>query len=414
MIYIGVLEIVLIFMLFSFLFLEEFKLGIVVKITLIFSIVTYTVFIINNYIFHNYVLLNYIMIITTAIMLASTLKKRRVSILVVFSLAYILINIFMYLVVGILNMCYLMGLDLFSINLNGISIERFMVIVISVLVMFLFKVLKLKIVEFLENHMSIAMLIVNVLLIMIGFEGVLQAQIGKSIWFEVIVTGILVIALNSYLSVNIYKIINENNKKLLAMSYNPLLDELIHSFRASEHEYKNHLATLQAMSQLNKNDESIEIYIGEISKGQENNINKIISIKNNVMKAVLFSKIRECEKYNIEVDLKVKNCCEELRLDDASLVVIISNLFNNAIEELKSKDEKKIIFEISNEKIYIANLVKGLKLSDLSKLMIKGYTLKGKDDRGYGLYNVKKIVDKNKSEINIFLDNGYLHIEISF
>ena len=102
-------------------------------------------------------------------------------------------------------------------------------------------------------------------------------------------------------------------------------------------------------------------------------------------------------------------------LDDSELTVVLSNLLNNAIEAA-SKSEKKVI-EISTEYyegkyiIEVSNSVDNLTkimVADISKIR---FSTKG-TGRGYGLYNVKNIVEKYKGKVNMSLEEDIFNVLI--
>ena len=79
------------------------------------------------------------------------------------------------------------------------------------------------------------------------------------------------------------------------------------------------------------------------------------------------------------------------------------------------KKELEVFIDEDNKyySINVKNRTEGVKLSDLSNIFKMGYSTKG-EGRGYGLYNVKNIVDKYKGKIQISLDDDIVDIKILF
>ena len=95
----------------------------------------------------------------------------------------------------------------------------------------------------------------------------------------------------------------------------------------------------------------------------------------------------------------------------------MSNLLNNAIEatSMIKKKELEVILEEDNRYyiINVKNRTEGLKGEDLSNIFKMGYSTKG-EGRGYGLYNVKNIVDKYRGKIQLSLEEDIMNIKILF
>ena len=79
------------------------------------------------------------------------------------------------------------------------------------------------------------------------------------------------------------------------------------------------------------------------------------------------------------------------------------------------KKELEVILEEDNRYyiINVKNRTEGLKGEDLSNIFKMGYSTKG-EGRGYGLYNVKNIVDKYRGKIQLSLEEDIMNIKILF
>ena len=119
----------------------------------------------------------------------------------------------------------------------------------------------------------------------------------------------------------------------------------------------------------------------------------------------------------VKYTYNVKSNLRDISLDNSELTVILSNLLNNAIEatSMIKKKELEVFIEEDNKYyiISVKNRTEGLKVEDLSNIFKMGYSTKG-EGRGYGLYNVKNIVDKYKGKIQLSLDNDIVNIKILF
>lgn len=183
--------------------------------------------------------------------------------------------------------------------------------------------------------------------------------------------------------------------RLYESSFRDLIDDIC----AKQHEFDNHINTIYSQHFICKTyDELVDAqkkYCKEILN--ENHFNKLLSKGNPVILSFLYSKFLEMEKRGIDVTYKVN--IEELdcNVPVYKMVEIMGNLINNAIDAVEINHKKKIYIMMVEEKdkicIEVSNqneLVDCKKINDFFK---KGYSEKGKN-RGYGLYNVRKICEE--------------------
>lgn len=120
--------------------------------------------------------------------------------------------------------------------------------------------------------------------------------------------------------------------------------------------------------------------------------------------ALIYEKINEALEQNIQVETSFTCSMSDSVVSDIVWVELIGTLFDNAIEALNDYDgPKKIWLEIGqtdkNKKIVrISNTFWERSVNEIHRFFEMGYSTKGKE-RGVGLYNVKKIVNKHNGEI---------------
>ena len=217
----------------------------------------------------------------------------------------------------------------------------------------------------------------------------------------------------------LYKMFNERKKNEIKKSFNPLINDLISKLKANEHEYKNHLNTIWSIAQVTPSEEikeKLKEYIGNIVDDTEE-FSMLLNIENTIIKAVLYNKAQRAEKLGVKYNYKVSSDFKEIQLDNSELTVILSNLLNNAIEATSFIEKKEVIINITEDeryyKIEVKNYTSNLKSEDLTQIFKVGYTTKG-EGRGYGLANVKAIVDKYKGKIQMSLEDDMINISILF
>lgn len=123
-----------------------------------------------------------------------------------------------------------------------------------------------------------------------------------------------------------------------------------------EHEYKNQLAVIAALARDNKVNEInhyLKQYNDEIMLHTD-----LIDTNNVIVNAILNSKYQEAREKGIVFVIKI-NDLSNLRIEDEDIVLILSNLLNNAIEASEQcekpvmkmkfvKDEHQIIISVAN------------------------------------------------------------------
>ena len=272
--------------------------------------------------------------------------------------------------------------------------------------------------NFIERYNSIFLVSINLIIIFLFFKLLFLNEFIKEM--EIVEIGIVfltMIIINTVYFLNLYRSDKENKKSELKESINPLIQELIDEMKASEHEYKNHLNILYCMIQVCKEDELRERakkYIGNVFENK-NLLSNLSYIENTILKGVLLSKINQAEKNDIRCKYKIDSQLEGISLDDSELTVVLSNLLNNAIESA-SKSEKKYleIFTTYEKGRYIIEVINSISnftedmITDISKVR---FSTKG-IGRGYGLYNINKIVNKYKGKINMSIKDDMFNITI--
>lgn len=218
---------------------------------------------------------------------------------------------------------------------------------------------------------------------------------------------------------DIYKIMKENEILEIQNKYNLILNEYIEKLRASEHEYKNHLNVIYSTLQVGNYDEVnkvIKKYIEDIT--YKDTLTKLMTIDNIILRALIYSKICEAEKADVNIRCNIKNSLNNIKISQSDMVIILTNLLNNAIEAAKESPNKLVDIYIDEDYstngryvITIKNTVKDMNKINISSMFKEGYSTKG-SSRGYGLHNVQKIVSGNKGNILIETDDDMLSVEI--
>lgn len=257
------------------------------------------------------------------------------------------------------------------------------------------------------DNISTRALIISFCLIVISANFFLATPYYKlSVIYIVIINSIMII-IYSFI---VFKLLEEKNKYIkINNKYNMTtttlkeLEQNITRLKITNHENKNQLLTIRNMI---KSDEKVLRHIDKIIdekiKDDESLVFKTSTIMNNMIAAIVYSKLLTMKEKNIDVNLLVDRDVKKTKISDldedlcVEACKIIGVYLDNAIEEVELLDKKQIGIEVypveSDVYISISNNYKSE--IDVDLMDKPGYTIKP-DGHGYGLSLVKQIIDEN-------------------
>jgi len=216
---------------------------------------------------------------------------------------------------------------------------------------------------------------------------------------------ILVILIGA-LSVISIKQIEETSKteaeRSLLKEHLAQVEALVKTLQGERHEHTRHIQTIQAMLYLGETNAAKE-YVEGVTENYWH-IHDLPYVGNPALSALLHAKTLVCETKGITFDFAIKCNVNELRIQPWDLSSILGNLLDNAIEAtLDDPGNRTVGLEIKEEqedyKIYVFNT--GAGFPNKEKVFEPGFTTKGSEARGYGLFLVRKLVIKYGGSIQI-------------
>lgn len=247
------------------------------------------------------------------------------------------------------------------------------------------------------------MLIQSSLLIILDFSIINTNSLGSlknsMPFFNIIILVTTVLMLVSLKKAN-YFVKKEMELELLKFNMKNT-EDLLNLLRAQRHEYLNHIQSIESLVIL-KEYEELNDYIKGISK-EYRITNEMIRLGNPILTAVINTKKEIAEKKGILFHVKCKSKVSLHGIPSWELSSLISNLIENAIEEVSAYEEEKWI------KITIA-YIKGLFVFEVenkgtinekvkNNIFEQGISSKSAVGRGYGLFIVKNIVEKHHGTV---------------
>ena len=329
-----------------------------------------------------------------------------------FCLLYIMIAqifiIFLSQIQGIMNESYL-----YALLANSIL---FVYCVISYYTIPLYKVI-----DIYHKFKKIFNFLIGIIMIpVVIFLAAWKIDINNVNYIPLVVSGIIIWTLIVAIIFNEILKIKEKQKAVeIYEEYNPLLQNLISDVKSKQHDIKNHLHVIYGIAEKNKDEELIN-YLESIITGYNfKESEQLLSVGNNIVSAILYSKKCESRNKNIELDFKYDFPIPAYPIEDYEIVDILGNLIDNAIDAIQSDihNNKRVIINMKMENntnvIEVKNTGKPISHQQIAKIFEKEFSTKGQN-RGYGLFNVNRIVKSHHGNIEISHENGYTSFKVLF
>ncbi|WP_242946872.1 sensor histidine kinase [Clostridium haemolyticum] len=196
---------------------------------------------------------------------------------------------------------------------------------------------------------------------------------------------------------------------------------MIEEIQRRQHDFKNNINTINGIIETSHDCELRNKLRGYMDSLDVLSINlgEIMYIKNSILKAIIYTKICEAKKRDIEFKYNIQHNTLEDILVDYEISDILNNIINNAFEALDNKENNKVInlnILMENGKNIIAIKNNGYILDpkNLKNIFKIGFSTKAGHRRGYGLYNVKNIVNRNHGNMQLFIEDDFVCFYISF
>lgn len=212
--------------------------------------------------------------------------------------------------------------------------------------------------------------------------------------------GIVVYSLktkNSYIEVN--------NKYSTTLNSLKEYEDILNKYRVSNHENKNQLLTIRNM--LPKEDKKIISYIDKIlenkHKDSDKAMRKTAVIPAGGLRGLIYSKVLVMDERKIHYDLDFSSSIKTVdlinKIDESTMLdicTVIGVYVDNAIDEVTNLKDKNICIEmyLDDNDLIIAISNNYAHKIDLDKLEEKGYTTK-ENGHGYGLPLTREIINNN-------------------
>ncbi|ERK29460.1 sensor histidine kinase [Clostridium intestinale] len=387
--------------------------------------ITLTIFmsILNNILVYSH--LDYVFIINYAVIILLVkflFKKSFESTIVEFVITIVLIMVMQLLVLAIFNI----STELFNMVLfNNLAVKAFSINTLMITFILMIK-------KFVSYDKVLGNNGINIQLIYFYLiSSLIYILVIKCVWeadYTIIEKNIVIfiVILLVYMAIN-FKFLKalisliEEKKNLEAYNrYSKMTIDLVNDVKSKQHDFKNHLSTIYGIAQVS-NEEDSKRKIKEYIEGLNESLSKeqyIISLDNRVLAGIIYSKLQRAEEMDIKFKYSINSDTNLMPVKDFELAEILFNLLDNAFEAVAKQDssrwvELNIDREKENSIIHVRNSGVTLKNTNINEIFKKGFSTKG-SQRGFGLYNIKSIVDKYGGSIEITTHNYITEFRLVF
>lgn len=177
------------------------------------------------------------------------------------------------------------------------------------------------------------------------------------------------------------------------------------------HEYKNQLAAISALAAAGQYEE-LTTYIAKIESGLRRSADAV-DTNHVIVNAILNTKYRDAVNNGIVFVLKV-NDLSDLKIEEEDIVIILSNLLDNALEACAHSEDKVVKIKLALEGEQVVISVKNS--METQPMVENGAFLTSKtedaDDHGMGIRNVIETVEKYGGRYVIDYEDGFFRFSI--
>ena len=299
------------------------------------------------------------------------------------------------------------GTDFLKVGQYGES-SRYISLVLTqvILCIFFYMIIKFKT---MDNRYMMVLSIVPVVSVIICCLIVYQENKSESIralYTLIAVVGIITVNIINMVLMSIERKVYEHNmeEELLVEAYRQKekdiqgIIELQERYSKYKHDEKNILSLISDLAdkgEMQKIKNITQKYTGEQSVEKE-----VICSSNVVLNYLLNRKILQCEELKIEKTCIVLGNVQE-SIADIDMYVILENLIDNAMEASLKTDKPEIYVMICRTEDTLSFNIGNSVMNGIKEINTDTQTTK-EDSRkhGYGLKNIKDVVDKYNGEIS--------------
>lgn len=183
------------------------------------------------------------------------------------------------------------------------------------------------------------------------------------------------------------------------------------ALRAQTHEFMNKLHVILGLVHV-KNYDQLAAYVNQIADRYQTDVGSIVrNIKEPVLAGFILGKLSYAREMGCELEL-VEECFLPQPADLEiihDLVAIIGNLVDNALDAVMNSENKQVLLNLAYDEgelvIEVSDHGPGIPEEIKEQMFNKGYSTKA-NNRGYGLFLVKRCLEERNGQMEIYSQEG--------
>ncbi len=229
----------------------------------------------------------------------------------------------------------------------------------------------------------------------VNFQMTLELDVGDYIYILMAVTLIWFLSL---------RLMRYQYEDKVRKKYLDAFRKVINQIKIRQHKFQNQLDAIYSLHRIyddyNTLVEAQRRYLGKLADYELPT--DVLILENPIVIAHLYEKINEAQKTGVRIRLRLSCSLLECGIHDIHLVEILGTFLDNAIQDMQTAGETEFLYlEVKQEEriiVRVANPHRKLQYYEFLKMFEMGYSTKG-ENRGVGLYQVKKLAQKYNSEL---------------
>lgn len=229
----------------------------------------------------------------------------------------------------------------------------------------------------------------------VNFHMTLELDVGDYIYILMALTFIWILS---------FRLMKYQYEEKFRKKYFAAFCRVIDQMKRRQHKFQNQLDAVYSLHRIYDDyDTLVEAqrkYLGKLADYELPT--NVLVLENSIIIAHLYEKVSEAQEIGVRIRLKLRCSLVECGIDDIHLVEILGTFLDNAIQDMQTTGEKEFLYvEVKQEDriiIRVANPHRKMQNYEFVKMFEKGYSTKG-ENRGIGLYHVKKLVQNYKIDL---------------
>jgi len=251
-----------------------------------------------------------------------------------------------------------------------------------------------------DGNIPIRILVSNTAILLILILSVFRFDLSLMFHWLPVTAGILtVLVLGDGAIILIWqRRIQSQRRTQLLEQYLPLVEELIEQVRARQHEFNNQMmAVSAALATANDLEEARTGVASLLQSTKLDGIDReLLKCDSKVICGMLFGKVKQAELKHIRLNVLIAGAFLHRALPEADWVEVIGILSDNAIEASSPGDVlyAKAVEENGGLQFTVSNPHYALSNVEFVQMFRRGWTTKAAGGHGYGLFNVRSVVER--------------------